>query len=79
MNVLFTRLVGRMVNRSGGLQHTSEDDYVAGKRLELLAHDVEHHAPHRIVREEEARVDGSLVVFNAARHERGESEVTVWG
>ena len=60
-------------------QHTSEDDYVAGERRELFAHSPEHHAPHRVVRDEEARVYASRVVSDAAGHEWGEGEVAICG
>jgi hypothetical protein len=73
------RSKNQSINRFvGAYKHTSKDDHVARVRLELLAHGTEHHAPHRVVRDEEARVDVRLVVFDAARHERCEDEVAVY-
>ena len=60
-------------------RHTSKDYYVTGECLELLTHSAEHHVPHGIIRDEEARMDVSLVLLDAARHKRNEHEVAVYG
>ena len=58
-------------------KHTSKDDHVAWERLELCAHGTEHDAAHRVVRYEEASMDARVVIFDTARYERVQDEVSI--
>ena len=65
----------RIINHSEAL--TSKDDHIARERLELCAHGTEHDAAHRVVRDEEASMDTRVVIFDTARYERVQDEVSI--